>query len=236
MIICLHGNLLKIRSRWQAVATLETLPWLFADPDTDVDSDVPQQHQPTQQDVRARAAFRKVAAQFGWRACVVSPVMSQAGPWVPADVVTFVRQVAHQRLGASKRVYLVGTSVGAFSALRVLQHLAAIDQRSSCSDGGSARGCSSSSSSSSRDVGSISSASTFASSSSRTSGTGSGSLDPSSTITWAAAKDSTHSSSSSSSSSHGQQLFAAVALVSPGCGPMAGPLFIEDPYCVMPHK
>ena len=233
MIICLHGNLLKIRSRWQAVATLETLPRLFADPDTDTGPDVPQQHQPTQQDARARAAFRKVAAQFGWRACVVSPVMTQAGPWVPADVVAFVRQVAHQRLGASKRVYLVGTSVGAFSALRVLQHLAAIDQSSSCSDGGSARSCSSSSSS--RNVGSTSSASNFASSSSSTSGTGSGSLDHSSTITWAAAKDSIHSSSSSSSSSHGQQLFAAVALVSPGCGPMAGSLFTEDPYCVMPH-
>ena len=225
VIVCLHGNLLKVRSRWQAVATLETLPRLFADPDTDTDPSVPLQHQPSQQDARARGAFRKVAAQFGWRACVVSPVMSKAGPWVPADVVAFVRQVAHQRLGASKRVYLVGTSVGAFSALRVLQHLAAIDHPSSCSDGGSGSDCRSSSSS-----GDSRSATGTTSSSSSSSTT-----DHPSSITWASAKDNTLLSSSSSKS-HGEQLFAAVALVSPGCGLMAGPLFLEDPYCVMPHK
>ena len=31
-------------------------------------------------------------------------------------------------------------------------------------------------------------------------------------------------------------LFAAAALVSPGCGPMAGPPFLADPFCVMPQR
>ena len=226
VIVCLHGNLLKIRGRWRAVATLEALPRLFADPATDTDPEVPPQHQPTPADARARLAFRSVAAQFGWQACVVSPVMSRAGPWVAADVAAFVAAVALERLGSSKRVYLVGTSVGAFSALRVLQHLA--DRNG---DDGSRSGSIDIDSSGLKSIrGSRSGTSTGSSSSSSSSSSGSirfSSQGPS--ATWAAAK--LHGSSP-----HGKQLFAAVALVSPGCGPMAGPLFTADPYCVMPHR
>jgi len=195
LIVNLHGNMRKVRNNPRAAVTLEVYgPRLFAafPGDFDLSEDLRPHNRvdPNSREERQLALFRLAAAAHDWRAVLVSPVLAVPGPWPPADVAAFAAEAA-ARHGCSRRVYLVGTSVGAFGGMRLLEHLASLRYTAALKEP------------------------------KRTTAQAQ-TLQP---LPPPAAAAPPHT-----------PFFAAAALVSPGCGRVAGPHFLGDPYCVTPER
>jgi hypothetical protein len=158
--------------------------------------------------------FRTAAAEHNWSAVVVSPVLAVRGPWNPADLITFIET-------------------------HVVKRYAPLSSQSPPSPSSPLPSSSSSSSSSH-----------LSTSSDGDDGISGGSGDSnhlppffllkrlylvgSSVGGVGVLRLLQHCATTKPYSLLG--LFAAAAVVSPGCGAVAGPEFSEDLYCVMPKK
>ena len=67
-----------------------------------------------------RNEWQRIAAVNRWSIAVVAPVLKKKGPWDPEDVFAFSMRL-RSLYEYSKRVYLVGVSLGGIGALRTLE-------------------------------------------------------------------------------------------------------------------